>query len=50
MGLESLEAFLELQNAMMTLPVLALPDFDAPFEMETVASGYGIGAVLIQSK
>lgn len=44
---EAREAFMKLKNTMMTLPMLALPDFSIPFEIETNASGYGIGAVLV---
>lgn len=47
---EAHEAFQKLQNTMMTLPVLALPDFNATFKIKTDASGYGIGAVLFHSK
>ena len=49
-SVEAQEAFIKLQQAMMCLPVLALPNFSIPFEIETDASGSGLEAVLVQNK
>jgi hypothetical protein len=41
-------AFEELKRAMVTTPVLALPDFSNIFIVEIDASDYGIGVILSQ--
>ncbi|XP_059456454.1 uncharacterized protein LOC132186493 [Corylus avellana] len=43
-------AFEELKKAVVSPPVLVLPDFNLPFVIECDASGRGIGAVLMQQQ
>ena len=42
------KAFGELKHRLCSTPVLTLPDLQQPFEIETDASDYAIGAVLTQ--
>lgn len=44
------DSFEHLKQLMMNAPVLALPDFNEELVIETNASGYGLGAVLLQQK
>ncbi|XP_027157841.1 uncharacterized protein LOC113759461 [Coffea eugenioides] len=47
---QATEAFSKLKLVMSSPPVLALPDFSQTFEVETDASGDGIGAILSQKR
>lgn len=49
-GQEAAEAFERLKVVMTTSPVLILPNFDVPFEVECDAAGRGLGAVLMQNR
>ncbi|XP_070054676.1 uncharacterized mitochondrial protein AtMg00860-like [Nicotiana tomentosiformis] len=42
------QAFIALKTTLAIAPVLALPNYSAPFLVETDASGTGIGVVLMQ--
>lgn len=47
---EAEKAFQTLKTAVTSSPVLTLPNFELPFEIECDASGKGVGAVLMQMK
>jgi len=49
-GNEAEKSFQALKQAMTTTLVLAMPNFEVPFEIENDASSQGIGAVLQQNK
>jgi hypothetical protein len=47
---DALQAFQLMKHIMTSPPVLILPNFDLPFEVECDAAGRGLGAVLMQQR
>jgi hypothetical protein len=45
---EQTTAFQKLKHAMTNSPILKLPEFSQPFQLEADACDYGIGVVLMQ--
>jgi hypothetical protein len=44
------QAFDTLKSLVTTEPVLVHPDLEQPFELEVDASGFALGAILLQCK
>ncbi|RDY05431.1 Tf2-11, partial [Mucuna pruriens] len=45
-----MKAFQELKERMTQLPLLSMPNFQLPFDVETDASGVGIGAIVLDGE
>lgn len=45
---EQVESFDNLKRALLTPPIMGYPNYDQPMKIHCDASGYGLGAVLVQ--